>query len=175
MDGEQVEAALSAARRGGLEPAVLHALDVGWLRRERPALLLTQDACLSCEAVAGTVHAALEAAGLERERALTLAPKSVDGMLRAMRTVGCVALRRLYPHVVEAAPACTTKVGTALGMADLEVEAVVGGLEARLAAVARAVEAVTPAAGALTSAPTAVRRPRLLGLESVCPSGCNRM
>ena len=55
MDGEQVEAALSAARRGGLEPAVLHALDVGWLRRERPALLLTQDACLSCEAVAGTL------------------------------------------------------------------------------------------------------------------------
>ena len=107
MDGEQVEAALSAARRGGLEPAVLHALDVDWLRRERPALLLTQDACLSCEAVAGTVHAALEAAGLERERALTLAPKSVDGMLRAMRTVGCVALRRLHPHVVEAAPACS--------------------------------------------------------------------
>ena len=107
MDGAQVEAALRAARRDGLQPAALHALDVDWLRRERPALLLTQDACPSCEAVAGSVHAALEAAGLERERALTLAPKSVDGMLRAMRTVGCVGLRRLQPHVVEAATACS--------------------------------------------------------------------
>ena len=40
--------------------------------------------------MAGSVHAALEAAGLERERALTLAPKTVDGMLHAMRTVGGV-------------------------------------------------------------------------------------
>ena len=86
-------------------------------------------------------------------------------------------------RVVEAATARTTKVGTALGMADVEVEAVVGGLEARLAAVARAVEAVTSTMvapttvpmAAPTAAPTATRRPRLLGLESVCPSGCNRM
>ena len=90
-------------------------------------------------------------------------------------------------RVVEAAAARTTKVGAALGMADVEVEAVVGGLEARLAAVARAVEAVTPTVGAPTTAPTAApmaapmaaptaaRRPRLLGLESVCPSGCNRI
>ena len=88
---------------------------------------------------------------------------------------------------MEAAAARTTKVGAALGMADVEVEAVVGGLEARLAAVARAVEAVTPTVdamttapmaaptAALTAAPTAARRPRLLGLESVCPSGCNRI
>ena len=48
----------------------------------------------------------LEAAGLERERALTLAPRSVDGMLRAMRTVGRVGLRRLQPYVVEAATLC---------------------------------------------------------------------
>ena len=86
-------------------------------------------------------------------------------------------------RVVEAATARTTKVGAALGMADVEVEAVVGGLEARLAAVARAVEAVTPTVDAPTTAPTAApiaaptaaRRPRLLGLESVCPSGCNRI
>lgn len=82
-------------------------------------------------------------------------------------------------RVVEAAAARTTKVGAALGMADVEVEAVVGGLEARLAAVARAVEAVTPTVDAPTTAPmaapTAARRPRLLGLESVCPSGCNRI
>ena len=76
---------------------------------------------------------------------------------------------------MEAAAARTTKVGAALGMADVEVEAVVGGLEARLAAVARAVEAVTPTVDAPTAAPTAARRPRLLGLESVCPSGCNRI
>ena len=92
---------------------------------------------------------------------------------------------------MEAAAARTTKVGAALGMADVEVEAVVGGLEARLAAVARAVEAVTPTVDAPTTAPTAAptaasmaapmaapmaaRRPRLLGLESVCPSGCNRI
>ena len=71
-------------------------------------------------------------------------------------------------------------------MAEVEVEAVVGGLEARLAAVARAVEAVAPAvapaAGAPTAAPTAARRPRVLGLESVCPpaatvcdGGCSPM
>ena len=40
MDGAQVEAALRAAKQSGLEAA--HVVDVDWLRRERPALLLTQ-------------------------------------------------------------------------------------------------------------------------------------
>ena len=84
--GEEVDAALKQARKDGATSA--HALDLAWLRDARPGLVLTQETCPVCDAAAGSVHAALDAAGLGRERALTLSPTSVDSVLAAMRTLG---------------------------------------------------------------------------------------
>jgi iron complex transport system substrate-binding protein len=83
LSGEQVEAAMQAARRGGLQSA--HVLDVEWLRRHRPALVLTQDTCPSCDVSEGTVHHSLDAAGLDRARAVTLNPVTVEQILASMR------------------------------------------------------------------------------------------
>ena len=86
LSGEQVEEALQQAKRDGLSSA--HVLDVPWLMKARPGLVLTQDTCPICDAAEGSVHAALESAGLGRERALTLNPKTVDEMLTSMRSLG---------------------------------------------------------------------------------------
>ena len=134
MTGEEVDAALREAKKKGLTSA--HVLDVEWLRLHRPGLVLTQDTCPSCDAGEGTVHGALEASGLGKERALTLKPVTVNDMLCSLRTLG-----------------------DALGEPQEATEAVVNRLESRLARIEAALVGVAPQAG----------RPRVLGLESVCP------
>ena len=132
--GAEVDAAVRAAREAGVGAA--HTVDVAWLAAARPALVLTQDTCAACDAAEGSVHAALRAAGLGPERALTLRPVTVAGVLGSVR-----------------------RLGAALGE-EAAAEATAVRLEARLAAVERAV---------LASAGEEAARPRLLGLESLFP------
>lgn len=130
MSGAEVDAALQAAKEAGLASA--HVLDVQWLRSNRPGLVLTQDTCYSCDAPASSVHAALDAAGLGRDSALTINPTTVAAVLSHLRSLG-----------------------EALGLISDATEAVARPLEARLAVVAAAV--------------ATEQKPRLLGLESLCP------
>ena len=62
--GRDIAAAMKEARAAGLSEG--HVLDVEQLAACRPALVLTQDTCPACDVPNGTVHAALEAAGLGR-------------------------------------------------------------------------------------------------------------
>ena len=64
MSGEEVEAAMQAAKQAGLQSA--HALDVDWLRARRPALVLTQDTCRSCVAGAGGAGGGANTAAFHR-------------------------------------------------------------------------------------------------------------
>jgi len=139
MSGAEVDAALTAAKEAGLASA--HVLDVQWLATHRPGLVLTQDTCLACDAAAGSVHAALVAAGLGREGAVTINPRTVGQMFASMRLLG-----------------------DALGLAPEATGKVVGQLEARLAHVRAAVAGAVPGRG-----PAAIAAPRVLGLESLCP------
>ncbi|CAE8687978.1 unnamed protein product [Polarella glacialis] len=142
MSGAEVDSALKKAKQdGGLTSA--HVLDVDWLAMRRPGLVLTQDSCAVCDATVGTVRGALEAAGLDPRCALTLAPVTVDQVFRAMR-----------------------QLGAALGLPEEETEAVVGPLEARLATVAAAVHQSREEE---RDGASRLQRPRVLGLESVCP------
>ena len=118
MSGEEVDTALKAAKSTGHKSA--HTVDVEWLASKRPGIVLTQDTCKSCDAAEGTVHAALEAAGLERDRAITLKPITVGGMLDAMRTLGQV-----------------------LGEPEAAIEAVVGSLTKRLDVIKGAIDNVS--------------------------------
>ena len=59
---EQSRSTPEAVERASMESA--HALDLTWLQEERPGLVLTQETCPVCDAAAGSVHAALDAAGL---------------------------------------------------------------------------------------------------------------
>ena len=106
--GAEVDAALKEAKRAGAKKP--HVADVPWLRENRPGLVLVQDSCPACGAVEGTAHAALEAAGLDATRAVTLRPTTIA---------------EIFDSVVD--------LGEALGEASA-AKAVVAGLEARLAA-----------------------------------------
>ena len=133
MSGEEVDAALKDAKARGVTSA--HAIDVQWLARHRPGLVLTQDTCPACDAAAGSVHEALEASGLSKECALTLRPVTVAGVFEAME-----------------------RLGEALGSPAEATELAVGRLTSRLARVESAFAEVPMR-----------DRPRVLGLESVCP------
>ena len=117
MSGEEVDAALKDAKARGVPSA--YTIDVQWLARHRPGLVLTQDTCPACDAAAGSVHEALEAAGLGKRRALTLRPVTVAGVLESMQ-----------------------RLGDALGLPAEATERAVGRLTRRLARVERAVAEV---------------------------------
>lgn len=112
----QVEAEVSRLRAQGATE--MYSVDVEWLRDVKPGVCLTQEACGACDATARGARAALQRAGLEPERAITLAPRSVQGMLDCVRLLGA-----------------------ALGV-EAEAEALHARLSQRLAAVARALEGV---------------------------------
>lgn len=117
MSGAEVDTVLKEAKANGVMEA--HVLDVKWLAFYRPGVVLTQDTCDVCDVAKGTVHAAMVAAGLSADRALTIAPTTVGEMLDALK-----------------------RVGTALGETDSAVASIVGGLTSRLDLIDAAVAAV---------------------------------
>ena len=62
LTGAEVEAEMREAK---MRPGVPHVADTTFLRTHRPGIVLVQDSCPACGIVAGTAHAALEAAGLD--------------------------------------------------------------------------------------------------------------
>lgn len=71
-------------------------IDVAALAHLQPGLVLTQDACATCDADAGSVQAALQRAGLLGPSArtpafvLTLAPRTLAAALDNILQVGCL-------------------------------------------------------------------------------------
>jgi len=128
---EEVEAQVQVLLAQGTTD--FHPIDLNWLQEARPGIILTQEACPTCDAEASAVGRAVAAAGLEKERVLEVGSgtATVDGILGLLGRIG---------------------------------EAI--GEEASAASVRRhlqhRLESVTHAIG--DSA-----RPRVLGLESVCP------
>jgi len=90
----QVEAAMQAFKQQGLSA---FEIDVAALAHLQPGLVLTQDACATCDADAGSVQAALQRAGLLGPSArtpafvLTLAPRTLAAALDNILQVGHVA------------------------------------------------------------------------------------
>ena len=117
MSGAEVDAAMKAARANGVTSS--HVVDTDWLGTHQPSLILTQDTCPACDASQGTVHAAIEAAGLPRSCALTLRPVTVAQVLTSIQSVGA-----------------------ALGAPEAAVARVVDGLHERLRVIETAVASV---------------------------------
>ena len=67
-----------------------HEIDAGWLDRERPDLVLTQDACAFCDVDASQVREAVAACGVH-SNVLVLSPKTISGIFASIREVGQAA------------------------------------------------------------------------------------
>ena len=152
MNQKDVEERLRDLQAKGVRD--LYELDTDWLREARPAAVLTQDACQTCDAAESAVVRALAAAGLPRECAITLNPKSVDDILNDV-----------------------SKIGRVLGEESRSL-ALVAHLQSRLRRVERAVGQCLQAVGSGSQVGSGFmggfqggcqQRPRVLGLESVYP------
>ncbi|GMH63816.1 hypothetical protein TrST_g12054 [Triparma strigata] len=89
MTGAEVEAKMREAklksRPSNNKP---HVANIDFLRTHRPGFVVCQDSCPACGILEGTTHAALEAAGLDAGRALTLKPMTVAGALDSIMLLG---------------------------------------------------------------------------------------
>jgi iron complex transport system substrate-binding protein len=112
LDPQEIDAWVGARARAGLP---MYELDRAALRELDPDLILTQDLCRVCALPAGTVREALAEIGTVAEVV------SVD------------------PHTLDEVLAAIVDVGRAAGVPDV-ASALVAGLQARLGAVASAVE-----------------------------------
>ncbi|OQR91776.1 hypothetical protein ACHHYP_04373 [Achlya hypogyna] len=126
---EAIEAQVQAFHAQGVRD--LHTIDTALLAQVSPGVVFTQDSCARCSAVDSAVAVALDAAGVSRDTAVAIQPRTVTDILATVTTIGRV-------------------VGEDARAARLHAQ-----LQARLDAVAAIV------------AP--LRRPRVLGLESVFP------
>jgi iron complex transport system substrate-binding protein len=120
MTSRQVEEQMQRLKAQGRPP---FEIDVALLRRLRPALVLSQDACAACDATAAQACAALRSAGIGAG--------------------GCRVLS-LSPRTLAEVAECIVSVGDAAG-AGGEARALVADLRRRQAAVASAAEAALAA------------------------------
>ena len=59
-----------------------------WLRSARPGVVLSQEACLTCDAGTSALGRALSAAGLEAQRSISVGAATVDEILATIDTIG---------------------------------------------------------------------------------------
>ena len=84
MSSEEVEAEMHRILSAGESP---YDLDVEWLNRAAPDLVLTQDLCYFCEVDAGTVHKAVDPIP-DPPQVLNLNPRTLDEILDSFLEVG---------------------------------------------------------------------------------------
>ena len=84
LSSDEVEAAMAVLLVNGENP---YALDLDWLAKESPDLILTQDLCHICEVDAGQVTAVI--AGMDiQPNIIVLEPRTFEGVLASILTVG---------------------------------------------------------------------------------------
>ena len=67
-----------------------HEIDTGWLDREQPDLVLTQDVCAFCDVDASEVREAVTECGIH-SNVVVLSPKTISGIFASIRDVGKAA------------------------------------------------------------------------------------
>ena len=72
------------------EGRATHEIDAGWLARERPDLVLTQDVCALCDVDASQAREAVAACDVH-PNVVVLSPKTVSGIFASIREVGQAA------------------------------------------------------------------------------------
>lgn len=166
-DGRQTSPGMGSTGSGETAQYLGMSIDIEWLRRVRPGLVLTQDACERCENGNGDsiVVRALVAAGLLSGARIEGGSDGSDGdnseagdsggsgsAAGGSRSTGVLAMD---PQRLSEVMDVIIQVGTATGQAEAAT-ALVGSLRARLRAVTAAVSA-------------AEHRPRVLSLEGLRP------
>ncbi len=67
-----------------------HEVDAGWLERERPDLVLTQDVCALCDVDASQVREAVAGCSIH-PNVVVLSPRTISGIFASIREVGQAA------------------------------------------------------------------------------------